>query len=70
MKMLQAGKGPMITEISAPTLIHSSSSLPGILKESQAQLSVLPHHYNEYSGPPNPDTRCAAQSVFSISDTV
>ena len=42
----QKTKAPMITEISAPTLIHSSSAvLPGILKQDPAssQLSVLPH---------------------------
>ena len=29
-------KSPMITEISAPTLIHSSSALPGILKPADS----------------------------------
>ena len=38
----------MITEISSPTLIHSSSALPGILKDGN-NLSVLPPGANDYS---------------------
>ena len=46
----KSSKAPMITEISAPTLIHSSSALPGILKPADSShLSVLPHTGNEYS---------------------
>ena len=40
-------KMELIKEISSPTLIHSSSGLPGILKESN--LSVLPEHSSNYS---------------------
>ena len=44
-------KAPMITEISSPTLIHSSSALPGILKaDAGGALSVLPTtSSNEYA---------------------
>jgi len=40
-------KMELIKEISSPTLIHSSSGLPGILKESN--LSVLPEHSSNFS---------------------
>ena len=41
-------KPTMITEISSPTLIHSSSALPGILKDGN-NLSVLPPGASDYS---------------------
>ena len=47
-KKEKKNKSPMITEISGPTLIHSSSALPGILKDTNT-LSVLPPNTNDYS---------------------
>ena len=47
-KKEKKNKSPMITEISGPTLIHSSSALPGILKDTN-NLSVLPPNTNDYS---------------------
>ena len=47
-KKEKKNKSPMITEISGPTLIHSSSALPGILKDT-SNLSVLPPNTNDYS---------------------
>ena len=50
-KKEKKNKSPMITDISGPTLIHSSSALPGILKDSNnlSNLSVLPPNTNDYS---------------------
>ena len=48
-KKEKKNKAPMITEISSPTLIHSSSALPGILKADSHNLSVLPPNANDYS---------------------
>ena len=67
-KKEKKNKPAMITEISGPTLIHSSSALPGILKETN-NLSVLPPNTNDYSldYSPNKSERSPNSGVTDLS---
>ena len=71
-KKEKKNKAPMITEISSPTLIHSSSALPGILKPDSGHhhgaLSVLPtSSSNEYALDYSPTSKSESRSPGDMS---